>query len=346
MTTDQITTTTCAHCDIEVGVDVAYPATRGYFCPECAADFDECDYCDLWCTTTQRAEDGDYVCADCAVDYDYGACEACSVLVRHSTRCSDHDFSDPDSCDEIHDYSYKPKPVFHGTGPCYLGMELEITVPSRDFGNRAEDATTALGTLGYLKDDASISCGFELVTHPMAYTWALDSFPWTLLEHLARRGCSGEDNGLHVHISRDAFTGPCHIYRWMKFIHRNASRVQTLARREDADYAAFTDVERGSVKHTCKGDVDLRRNVAINTQNASTFELRVFAGSLSPQQVQAALAFADASVRYTRTLTVPAIVRDRGWDWFAFTDWLHTRPRYAPLTRELADLEGGLACAC
>jgi hypothetical protein len=58
--------------------------------------------------------------------------------------------------------------------------------------------------------------------------------------------------------------------------------------------------------------------------------------------VQAALAFADASVRYTRALTVLDIARHSGWDWSSFTRWLPEHPQYLPLTRELE----ALACAC
>ncbi|KAA9157980.1 hypothetical protein FPZ12_024085 [Amycolatopsis acidicola] len=239
------------------------------------------------------------------------------------------------------DYSVKPDPVFHGRGPLHLGMELEITVPRGDLAPRAEDSLSALGGLGYLKDDSSISHGFELVTHPMSYDWALDHFPWDLLPRLYDQGCSADDNGLHVHISRAAFTGPCHVYRWMKFVYRNQDAVETLARRS-SQYAGFHDDKRILVKETCKGARGFIRHAAINTLNSSTLELRVFAGSLAPQQVQAALGFADASVHYTRDLAVADIARHRGWDWSRFATWLLTNPRYLPLTRELEDL----ACAC
>ncbi|WIV52955.1 hypothetical protein [Amycolatopsis nalaikhensis] len=86
----------------------------------------------------------------------------------------------------------------------------------------------------------------------------------------------------------------------------------------------------------------LGRSSAINTQPEDTFELRVFASSLDIRHVQAALAFADASVAYTRDLTIPDTTTRGVWTWGAFTQWLRTRPQYAPLTAELEDL----ACAC
>jgi hypothetical protein len=83
------------------------------------------------------------------------------------------------------------------------------------------------------------------------------------------------------------------------------------------------------------------RYQAINVCPEDTFELRVFASSLHAQEVQAALAFADASVEYTRTLSAADIARRRGWEWVAFTAWLGARPEYRCLTDELE----ALACA-
>lgn len=79
----------------------------------------------------------------------------------------------------------------------------------------------------------------------------------------------------------------------------------------------------------------------MTSQITDRTKLRVFASSLHRQQVLAALAFADASVEYTRGLTAAQIARRCGWEWSAFTAWIATRPHYAALTSELEDL----ACA-
>ncbi|MBN9743571.1 hypothetical protein DMP23_21250 [Amycolatopsis sp. A1MSW2902] len=220
-------------------------------------------------------------------------------------------------------------------------MELEINTPDEDVElcRLCEDR---IGDLAYLKEDGSIEIGFELVTHPMSLAWAQENFPWRLLDELAARGCDGTDAGLHVHVSRDAFTGSSHVFRWMKFIYRNAANVQQLARRHDSSWAQFSPEERADVKDICKGDRNRPRYSAINVQNDDTFELRMFASSVKPQEVQAALAFADASVRYTQQLTLGAILRDAGWSWDAFLAWAGARPEYDSLSRECE----ALACAC
>lgn len=319
-----------------------------------------CTGCDQWHPDATAC--GNCVsCAACAeptpaedvvvtIDDDF-VCELCSR--RSYWRCDSCDAWNPDDqstcgngCDDesdlIHAYEYKPYPEFHGAGPLFLGLELEIHAPWH--GGSAECAQLAvshLGELGYLKNDSSVDDGFEIVTHPMGYAWALANFPWTMLTELAGQGCAtSEDTGLHVHVSRAGFDSPCHSFRWMKFLYRNRTAVVRLARRSSEQWAAFTDEDRRAVKHYVKGAHSARYR-AINTGNDDTFELRVFASSLKVGDVQAALGLAAASIEYTRHLTVPQIVAG-GWDWSAFAGWVRSRPEYAPLREQMEVL----VCAC
>ena len=146
---------------------------------------------------------------------------------------------------------------------------------------------------------------------------------------------------MHVHVSRAGFSSTCHTYRWMKFIYRNEQQVKAVARRSSDEWAAFTDDDRRAVKDYAKGAYGSRYR-AINTGNRDTFELRVFASSLDPREVQAALGFAAASVEYTRDLTVDKITKGVGWAWLSIVDWRDQQPAYAPLTEQL----GVLQCVC
>jgi hypothetical protein len=128
----------------------------------------------------------------------------------------------------------------------------------------------------------------------------------------------------------------------MKFIHRNERHVTLIARRSSQEWAAFTDDDRAAVKEYAKGASGVSRYRAINTLNPETYELRVFASSLDPGEVRAALALTAASVEYTRELTIHHITRSAGWSWPAFIDWVDQRPAYAPLTEQLEVLQ----CAC
>lgn len=312
-------------------------------CDDCAIsnDYRKCGQCDRYAPRTQSNEDGEQICSACADRY-YSPCLVCHVLIGGGDYCSDCADSNDDDSDLIYDASFKPVPRFHGDGPLFVGMELEVSVPSGSLEDAAHTAQDQLGALGYLKEDSSISGqGFEIVTHPMSYEWAVERFPWKLLDALRRSGAYADSNGLHVHVSRAAFTGPCHLYRWMKFFYRNQSQIVTLARRESDEWAAFGSYERSNIKHYAKGEKGVRYQ-AINTQNDSTLELRVFAGTLNRQQAQAAIGLAVASVEYARTLTTQDVAQRSGWEWSAFAAWVVERPQYAPLLAEMEDLQ----CAC
>lgn len=208
-------------------------------------------------------------------------------------------------------------------------------------GGAASYAAEMLGSLGYLKEDSSLSHGFEVVTHPMSLDWAMENFPWEVLPGLAERGARAErSTGMHVHVSRAGFTSPCHRYRWMKFIYRNRDEIQAVARRHDSEYSSFDSYVRSEVRKHIKDDRRHygQRYSAINPNNATTYELRMFKSSLDPEEVQAAFGFAHASVEYTRGLTYHSIAKENGWTFDAFARWVAERPKYAPLTNQINKL--------
>lgn len=339
----------CDRCDTRV--DATYTTVASdEVCWDCARRFyTECTHCDYYAPDDSLRDraGGGLVCENCRSEY--WECERCEYLISEGDLCDDCYDSYHDelaSIDVLHDYGYKPKPDFLGTGPLYFGMELEVSSTADSVAVNALYADDNLGDIGYLKEDGSINgdtgMGFEIVTHPMSYMWAMDNFPWPMLTGLKSRGCAAEGNGLHIHVSRAGFTDPAHIYRWMKFIYRNSSQVITIARRDSQQWAPFTPTERQLVKHYAKGRHGQNRYRAINTQNRNTFELRIFASSLDPDEVKAALALAAASVEYTRDLTLTQIIREGGWTWRAFARWVAERTEYVPLAREMEEL----ACAC
>ncbi|WP_433664757.1 hypothetical protein ACQPW1_22960 [Nocardia sp. CA-128927] len=336
--------TLCADCadytrDIHTLLDSRPERHDRILCEGCVDSYATCDDCGRPTTETFRVEGGDDVCRTCCED-DYHECGECYTLISYSdTYCEN---CAPAEHDAVHSYDYKPSPRFHGDGPLFLGLELEIKTPERRFEDAVDTAVDHIGELAYLKEDSSIEpCGFELVTHPMSHEYARTRFPWQLLNRLRLLGCyTDTDVGIHVHLSRAGFDSPAHIYRWLKFIYRNEVPVTTLARRSSS-WAVFSQDARSSVIHYAHGDRYADRYEAVNVRPPDTFELRIFASSLQPQQVQAALAFAAGSVEYTRRLTPADIARHRGWEWTAFTTWLRGRPEYSPLLAELEDL----ACA-
>jgi putative amidoligase enzyme len=312
-------------------------------------------------------------------------CQDCSVQVAQELRANDPDWFnelvdrgdiDLDEEDEIvyvyeeatprryrtnpsalHSHGWRPRTgwEYKGDGPVYLGMELEVEISDlQDENDYAERVQELMGDAVYLQEDSSIGHGFEITTHPMSYAWAMAQFPWDALETLSDEGCSTHNEvGLHIHVSRSAFSGECHLYRWLKFIYRNEQQVSQLARRRYSRWASFDQAHRRAVKHMLKTE-DMQRGYdrhghylphaavaryqAVNPLNEKTLELRVFASSLRPGEVQAALAFAAATVEYTRDLDANKIIQGNGWAWSTFVDWLRQHDEYRPLLVELEAL--------
>jgi hypothetical protein len=362
----------CVYCaDLEPAdqSEPAYP--DGRVCGWCVGHYyTECYHCQRFARDDGQVTtrwDGEAVCPTCLQDR-YWRCEGCEEWILsgdYCDDCDDCDEDDADDCDDcdddddvsgseysglVHDYSHKPVPNFHGIGPLYLGLELEINTPRGELDKAAHLATSQLGTLGYLKSDSSITRGFEIVTHPMSHDWAAEHFPWPMLAKLRGTGCSPDGNGLHVHVSRAAFDGPLHLYRWLKFFYRNQRPVIRIARRNESRWAAFSERSRRNAKTFAKGEAWGERYSAININNADTLELRIFASSLTEREVHAALDLAAASVEYTRTLTTRDITRHGGWQWPAFHSWVADRPQYRALAHEMAahDINDTqeLPCAC
>lgn len=273
----------------------------------------------------------------------------------------------------IHPYSYKPNPLFFGEGPTYLGMELEVGVPNRSKSEAADLVSDRVGQLAYMKYDGSVD-GFEIVSHPMSYPYALSDFPWQMLSELDSLGCyDSDDYGLHVHVSRAGFAGPMHIYRWMKFFYRNQHNVTRIARRSSSGWASFGGEMRPNIKFAAKGvrreiqvglsepfqterynydrnryeRVTVREPItwyperysAINVQNEATFEVRVFRSSLEQSHIQSALGLVAGSVEYTRNLSASDILHNKGWEWQSFRSWLDTQNGiYSALSAESDEL--------
>lgn len=65
--------------------------------------------------------------------------------------------------------------------------------------------------------------------------------------------------------------------------------------------------------------------------------MRVFRASLQRQSVMAALDLVAGSVEYTRSLTVPSILKG-GWTWDGFIKWAAALPEYAAIVAESQEL--------
>jgi hypothetical protein len=253
-------------------------------------------------------------CYDCGRDY----------IEAREHQCYREDDEDENS---LYCYSYKPNPKFFGSAPYYLGIELEVEC-GRGVRNPtiSEGVEEVYGCLGrnrtYLKSDGSLNNGFEIVTHPHS----LDEYhrlDWSFLDNLKAqnfRSWNTETCGLHVHISRTAYTNKSHMLRFMKFIYDNKKQVQLLSGRA-SDWARFND--KGRLVHKINDDgyfVGDGHYSAVNTENSETLEVRVFRGSLRKERVLSAVEFVHCATEYTRIMKV--VPKDRPMAWTRFCSYL------------------------
>jgi len=284
---------------------------------EQAGDVTECDYGTHYTFDSElrysevRNED---MCRQC---YDnYIECGDCGYEYAEDDghTCEDDEESSNYS-QYIHSYGYRPRPIFYPNAfePYYLGIELEVEVCGDHSRNDcAETVINALNHRVYLKEDGSLSDGFEIVTHPHTLFAYQNDIDWDFLKQLSKLGVRSWNRnscGLHVHVSRTAFYGEsyaaneAHLVRFNKLIYDNQRQVERLAGRKNNHYASFED--KGKVIRKVKfGNQSSGRYSAVNMEPENTIEVRVFKGSLRKERVLSGVEFVAAAVEYTRNLKI------------------------------------------
>lgn len=292
-----------------------------------------------------RDWEGDTYCEACYDNNTY-ECENCGEI---QWRYNDHDCGEDDDS-LIHSYSYRPSPYFFGKGKYHFGFELEVEARRNSRYDGARLVTNHLGARAYLKDDGSLSDGFEIVTHPHTLETYQKEFDWQVLDRLKDEGYRSWNTstcGLHVHVSRSAFGNgdpweyplsedersrrilarQAHELRFMKLIYDNQRQVERIAGRSENSYASFND--KGKLVRKIKyGHQENGRYSAINTENDTTLEVRVFKGSLRKERVLSAVEFVHACVEYTRDVKVTS--KNHALSWLKFTGYISSNVEAYP----------------
>lgn len=370
---DEVELVECVSCATESSRDDMFVTDNSeYVCGDCITTCQRCNWVgtrdddwhtvddDLWCEGCYS--DHSWWCTRCEYTYDenriswytvYGNnfredwCEHCtSDHATYCDNCDEYTLDEYDGCircgdseGSIHEYHYKPNPIFHGTNDnnLYMGFELEMELNNTTRFREAVSLVSELESneVCYLKRDSSINGqGFELVTHPhtlYAYEQANDL--WNYIERLRTeyhaRSWDTDSCGLHVHVSRSAFKSGAHTHRWLSLIYRNPREMMKLAGRKNSRYARFDDVykpdEWGIPQFDLRDKIHnthrTERYAAVNTGNDYTLELRFFRGNMKREGVMTALELCHASAEYTRDLSVSDVKLGMlKWEWFA--DWV------------------------
>ncbi len=318
----------CEGCgDVCLNDDEHYCEHCGTFCESCfERNHYQCSDCNRTiCSETDNyiTVDGNHICERCQEYYSY--CDGCDEWFNsdHVTYCENDDSYYCNSCypehectRSIHDYSYKPSPVFHGKGKLFLGVELEV----ENRGNKyLEDITEHLDGLNdeefYLKHDGSLDNGFEIVTHPCTLEYHQTKFPWSdITKYLVSKGFRSHDTstcGLHVHATRKFLSNTEQIKLGI-FVNLQIGRMEKLGRRSNNSYAKFKDLKVSGKLNAHKNTEG--RYEAINWLNEKTVEFRFPKGTLNHNTLLATIELVDSLLNFVKTCSTPVLVdTDKGW---------------------------------
>ncbi len=276
-------------------------------------------------------------CGSCG-DSDGGRCEHCSAWLCCISPCA------YDSCDrcrgccnceepesgpiyEAHCRNYpRPQPaVAPYKGFLYLGVELEVECGEDDRESVASEIAENHSRTLILKEDGSLSNGFEMVTGPFALEVHQKEWPKMAATAIdaGARSWKHSTTGLHVHLSRAFFT-PLVLGKLLVFLNSTKTRphLVRLAGRESPDYAAMKKKElydvfryrmdwdegrrcevHGSRRSTrCEGGG--ARYEVLNLLNDATVEIRLFKGTLNVQHILANIEFAHAAAHWTTECSI------------------------------------------
>lgn len=340
---------TCDRCDYASDSSQEWYDVEGYnWCQSCT------DYHAYWCNGCSEYSTSSMFYPE---DRSGAYCENCIEHAFYCDGCDEYWFDGCTNCDReddervIHDYSYKPDPIFHSTevdDKLFFGIEMETEAKRGNWDTRrvASEYAQRLEPmeLAYLKNDGSLNCGFEIVTHPMTHDFLKNEADelWSTLENLRTNqdmmAWGTGTCGLHIHISRTGFTGGSHMHRFLQLIYKNEGQFSTLAGRDSSRWAKFDDVvisvptgqdEDGYTvwkrAMSFVGKIEQGRSSdrysAVNATNRDTLELRIFKGTINHNTVKAHIDLAHASVEYTRALNFRQ-VREGALDFERFYDYV------------------------
>ena len=276
-----------------------------YLCSACVnTETILCGECGERIWADDNAGDGDTPLCQPCYDRHYTSCVDCGRTIQQD----DAYYLDEDDYDArcyschcrhaghktIHDYYYKPEPIFLGDGNRFFGVELEIDDGGEYNSNasRIVDIANCVQERIDCKHDGSLNEGFEIVTHPMTLDYHLNKMPWgDVLNKAKEMGYLSHQAGtcgLHVHINRTAFGSTEAeqeevIARILYFFEKNWEELLKFSRRTPkqlrqwANRYGLKEHPQDILKHA-KGDQE--RYTCINLTNYQTIEFRMWRGTL------------------------------------------------------------------
>jgi hypothetical protein len=326
----------CKHCNVVQSI-TQFDQENFEYCLDCKVKLKTCYNCDR--LNAQHLFGEQYYCDNCVVKNSF--CQNCETEYTITRGCEysiPNNFHGPDvliglctNCwgkdilfgEENHyhytpeflfrDYDYKKKQYEVQTearnNKLYMGMEIEAQFKP------AEHTNIVIGRLLkfynkqekeilYAKHDGTVpDPGSELVTHPMTLNMFRHIEWQTLFDNIKRP--SNDEIGGHIHINKNAFVSPLHVYKFCNFLRTNIEYVEWVAERSLQEWckANSRDGKIVQLAKRFKRVENTDRYEMVNfTKN--TIELRFFKSPFTISMLLKNVEFVDALYNYTRDVTL------------------------------------------
>lgn len=280
------------------------------------------------------------LCQSC-YDYHYTTCGQCDCFLNNDNDEIYYAEGDDDnetpycySCYNeyektsfLRSYSYKPSPLFHGESTRYFGVELEIDDGGKDEYNAKIlcELANAYHNNIYIKEDASLDNGMEIVTYPMTLNYHIQKMPWkSLLERSLELDYVSHQTdtcGLHIHVNRTSFSDSISfqdecIARILYIVERFWQELLKFSRRTESQLKRWANRygykdSPAEILDTAKSSC-IGRYTCVNLSNHDTIEFRIFKGTLKYNTLIATLQLVEEICNVAFSMSDEE-VSDLGW---------------------------------
>ena len=248
----------------------------------------------------------------------------------------------------IHNYSYKPEPIFiiGKTKDCgglkdkiFTGIEQEVECgenSTQDIGASLVNKFTKKNKWFYLKSDGSLSNGFELVTHPANLHGHYD-LPWHDVNKFYTDHNVKSDStttcGLHIHTNKDIMDDN-HQKKLAYFINSQRDNMEHIARRAASRWAKFKRANHPIESiHKSSGE----KYEALNWLPPQTVEFRLFKGTINSNIVLASIEFVHSAIMFTQSVDNINILKNTTEAWKRYIDYVSGDKDYKYLLNYLQE---------
>lgn len=309
----------CSHCGVLIDTEDYEEINGEIVCSDCIDHHTTtCDRCGntIWLADS-FGDEYTTVCSHC-YHHHYTRCSCCDALLHEDdifslngeSYCRECYDEERDRSRNIHDYSFKPEPIFYGDSKRFFGVELEIDRAGKD-----DDYAEELLDIGnnedehiYIKSDGSLDDGMELVSYPMSLDYH-KNYRWTDIMRkavsLGYRSHQTSTCGLHIHVNRDCLGDSREeqdevISRILYFVEHHWNEMLKFSRR--SEYSMNRWAARYGYEKTGREILDKAkkgnngRYAAVNLCNYSTIEFRLFRGTLKINTFLATLELVNAII--------------------------------------------------